>query len=43
MKPAAFDYELAGSVDEAIQLLGQGGEDAKLIAGGHSGVSDSRL
>jgi aerobic carbon-monoxide dehydrogenase medium subunit len=34
--PAAFDYELAGSVDEAIQLLAQGGEDAKLIAGGHS-------
>jgi carbon-monoxide dehydrogenase medium subunit len=34
--PATFDYELAGSVDEAIQLLGQGGEDAKLIAGGHS-------
>src|SRR5207302_8039592 len=34
--PAAFDYERAGSVDEAVQLLGKHGEDAKLIAGGHS-------
>ena len=33
--PATFDYEVAGSVDEAIALLGQG-EDAKLLAGGHS-------
>ena len=32
--PAAFDYARAGSVDEAIELLGR--EDAKLIAGGHS-------
>ena len=35
MIPAAFDYELASSVDDAIRLLGQG-EDAKLLAGGHS-------
>jgi carbon-monoxide dehydrogenase medium subunit len=34
--PAAFDYVRAGSVDEAISLLGEHGEDAKLIAGGHS-------
>jgi carbon-monoxide dehydrogenase medium subunit len=32
--PAAFDYARAGSVDEAIELLGR--EDAKAIAGGHS-------
>ena len=32
MIPAAFDYTRAGSVDEAIELLGR--EDAKLIAGG---------
>jgi carbon-monoxide dehydrogenase medium subunit len=32
--PAAFDYARAGSVDEAIELLGR--EDAKVIAGGHS-------
>jgi carbon-monoxide dehydrogenase medium subunit len=33
--PAPFDYEVAGSVDDAIRLLGEG-EDAKLLAGGHS-------
>jgi aerobic carbon-monoxide dehydrogenase medium subunit len=32
--PAAFDYARAGSVEEAIELLGR--EDAKVIAGGHS-------
>lgn len=36
MIPAAFDYERASSVDHAIELLSQHGEDAKLIAGGHS-------
>ncbi len=36
MIPAAFDYQRAGSVDEAIGLLTEAGEDAKLIAGGHS-------
>ncbi len=35
MIPAAFDYEVAGSVDEASTMLGQA-DDAKLIAGGHS-------
>jgi aerobic carbon-monoxide dehydrogenase medium subunit len=34
MIPAPFDYEVAGSVDEAVELLGR--EDAKLLAGGHS-------
>jgi carbon-monoxide dehydrogenase medium subunit len=36
MIPAAFDYVRAGSAEEAIALLGEHGEDAKLIAGGHS-------
>ncbi len=36
MIPAAFDYEVATSADHAISLLKQGGEDAKLLAGGHS-------
>jgi len=36
MIPAAFDYQRAGSIDDAIHLLSEGGEDAKLIAGGHS-------
>jgi aerobic carbon-monoxide dehydrogenase medium subunit len=35
MIPAQFDYELADSVEGAIQLLGSG-RDAKLLAGGHS-------
>ncbi|HVF80031.1 MAG TPA: xanthine dehydrogenase family protein subunit M [Solirubrobacteraceae bacterium] len=36
MIPADFDYVVAGSVDEAISLLAEGGSDAKLLAGGHS-------
>jgi carbon-monoxide dehydrogenase medium subunit len=36
MIPAEFDYAVADSVDDAIRLLGQGGEDAKVLAGGHS-------
>ncbi len=35
MIPAAFDYERASSVEEAISLLGTR-ENAKLLAGGHS-------
>jgi aerobic carbon-monoxide dehydrogenase medium subunit len=34
--PAAFEYERAESVDHAVGLLGQHGDEAKLIAGGHS-------
>jgi carbon-monoxide dehydrogenase medium subunit len=34
--PAAFDYVRAGSADEAVALLTQHGDDAKLLAGGHS-------
>jgi carbon-monoxide dehydrogenase medium subunit len=33
--PARFDYEVADSVEGAIQLLGSG-RDAKILAGGHS-------
>ena len=36
MIPAAFDYVRAGSVEEAIAVLGQHGDDAKLLAGGMS-------
>ncbi len=36
MIPASFDYKRAGSAEEAISLLGEYGDDAKLLAGGHS-------
>ena len=35
MIPATFAYQRAGSVDEALRLLGESG-DARLLAGGHS-------
>jgi carbon-monoxide dehydrogenase medium subunit len=34
--PAAFDYKRATSADEALALLAEHGDDAKLLAGGHS-------
>jgi aerobic carbon-monoxide dehydrogenase medium subunit len=36
MIPAAFEYERAESADHAIELLGRFGDEAKLLAGGHS-------
>lgn len=36
MIPGSFDYVTANSVPEAIALLEQHGEDAKILAGGHS-------
>ena len=36
MIPAPFDYVRATSAEEAISLIGEHGEDAKFIAGGHS-------
>jgi carbon-monoxide dehydrogenase medium subunit len=36
MIPPAFDYAAPTSVDEAIRLLQENGDDAKLLAGGHS-------
>jgi carbon-monoxide dehydrogenase medium subunit len=33
---AAFDYEAPESLEEAVRMLHENGEDAKLIAGGHS-------
>jgi carbon-monoxide dehydrogenase medium subunit len=41
--PAPFDYEVAESADHAVALLGQHGEDAKLLAGGHSLLPLMRL
>ena len=36
MIPAPFEYVRAGSAAEAISLVGQHGDDAKFLAGGHS-------
>lgn len=36
MIPVAFDYVRAGSVDEALAALAEHGDEAKLMAGGHS-------
>lgn len=36
MIPAEFDYTAPGSLEDAIAALAGGGEDAKLLAGGHS-------
>ena len=36
MIPAPFTYQRAWSIDEALELVARGGEDAKFLAGGHS-------
>jgi aerobic carbon-monoxide dehydrogenase medium subunit len=36
MIPAAFDYRRPASLDEAVQVLASLGDEAKLLAGGHS-------
>jgi carbon-monoxide dehydrogenase medium subunit len=41
--PASFDYDVAESVDHAIELLGAGGGDAKPLAGGHSLIPALKL
>ena len=36
MIPPEFDYVAPDTLDEALQALSEGGEDAKVLAGGHS-------
>ena len=36
MYPASFDYSAPSTVDEAVRLLAEYGDGAKLLAGGHS-------
>ena len=43
MIPAAFEYVRASSVEEAANLLRKYGEDAKVLAGGHSLIPLMRL
>ncbi|MDP7241482.1 MAG: FAD binding domain-containing protein [Rhodospirillales bacterium] len=41
--PANFEYHRLGSVDEAIELLGEHGEDGRALAGGHSLIPMMKL
>jgi len=43
MYPAAFDYHAPGTIKEALDLLGKHGDDAKLLAGGHSLIPMMKL
>lgn len=41
--PARFEYEVAGSVEEAVELLRRHGEEARVLAGGHSLIPMMKL
>jgi len=43
MYPANFDYKRPATVDEAVALLAQHGDAAKLLAGGHSLIPAMKL
>jgi len=43
MIPTAFDYVRAKSIDDALHLLAHHGDEAKLIAGGHSLIPMMKL
>ena len=43
MFPASFDYHRAGSVKDALAMLKQYGDDAKLLSGGHSLIPMMKL
>ncbi len=43
MIPAEFEYHVAQSVDDAIALMQQHGNDAKFLAGGHSLLPTMKL
>ena len=43
MIPAAFDYVRPETLDEALDLLARHGEDAKVLAGGHSLIPAMKL
>jgi carbon-monoxide dehydrogenase medium subunit len=43
MLPSSFDYHRAGSLEEALSLLGQHGDDGKVLAGGQSLIPMMKL
>ena len=43
MYPASFEYHAPGTVKDALALLGKHGDDAKVLAGGHSLIPMMKL
>ncbi len=43
MIPAAFDYARPSTVEEALQVIAEGGDDVKVLAGGQSLIPVMRL
>src|SRR5665213_851286 len=43
MIPAAFEYHRPHNIDEAIGILGKFGDDARIVAGGHSLIPMMKL
>jgi carbon-monoxide dehydrogenase medium subunit len=43
MIPAAFDYHRPASIDDALKLLAQHGDEARVVAGGHSLIPMMKL
>lgn len=43
MIPAAFDYEAPATLDEAVRMLAERGDEAKVLAGGHSLIPAMKL
>jgi carbon-monoxide dehydrogenase medium subunit len=43
MIPAAFDYHRPASLDDALKLLAQHGDEARVVAGGHSLIPMMKL
>lgn len=43
MIPKTFEYYAAGSVDEAVELLQKHGDEARVLAGGHSLIPAMKL
>ena len=42
MKPRPFDYVRPDTVEEAVALLAEYGDDARILAGGQSLVADAQ-
>ncbi len=43
MIPSSFDYSTPSTIDEALSMLAEYGEDAKVLAGGHSLIPMMKL